>query len=144
MAEGARSTGSGSSDDLTAEIYNVVTGPPHEGDTGQGITINSSRGPVPGILHPGDQIGECAVLWAWGARGGYAGPANAIFADLAEEFTAPGLTSLRPNYRLPGVLPESVLDVMCGLSFLKGIGCTRVALVGHSFGGGRGHRGRHR
>jgi len=76
-----------------------------------------------------------AVLWVWGARGGYAGPAEGVFAHLAEAFSAQGLTSLRLHYRHPGVYVESVLDVRAGLAFLKGRGCARVVLVGHSFGG---------
>ena len=135
MVEEARSTGNENSDDLSANVYDVQTGPPHEGDTGEGILINTSRGPIPGILHRGTQVGEGAILWASGARGGYTGPAYGIYADLAEEFTSQGITSLRLNYRQPGVLPESVLDVMCGVSVLKTIGCSRVTLVGHSFGG---------
>ena len=135
MAQGPPGTGSESPDDLTANVYDVQTGPPHEGDTGEGILINTSRGPIPGIINRGDQGGERAILWASGARGGYSGPAHGIYADLAAEFTSQGITSLRLNYRQPGVLPESVLDVMCGLSVLKGIGCSRVTLVGHSFGG---------
>jgi pimeloyl-ACP methyl ester carboxylesterase len=75
------------------------------------------------------------VLWAWGARGGYAGPAEGIFAQLAEAFLPQGLTSLRLHYRHPGMYVESVLDVRVGLAFLKGRGCARVVLVGHSFGG---------
>jgi dienelactone hydrolase len=54
---------------------------------------------------------------------------------LAEAFSAQGLTSLRLHYRNPGVYVESVLDVRAGLEFLKDRGCSRVVLVGHSFGG---------
>ena len=75
------------------------------------------------------------MLWVWGTGGGYAGPAEGVFANLAQEFTSQGITSLRLNYRYPGVYKESVLDVVCGLQFLKGKGYSRVALVGHSFGG---------
>ena len=75
------------------------------------------------------------MLWVWGARGGYAGPAEGIFANLAEEFISQRITSLRLNYRHPGIFEESVLDAMCGLEFLKDRGCSRVVLVGHSFGG---------
>ena len=42
---------------------------------------------------------------------------------------------MRVNYRNPGSYAESVLDVFCGLEFLKGRGNSRVALGGHSFGG---------
>jgi hypothetical protein len=38
-------------------------------------------------------------------------------------------------YRQPNVFSECVLDVLGGISFIKGLGGTKVALVGHSFGG---------
>jgi len=120
---------------LAPYVYNVDTGPPHEGDTGQGVVLNTNIGQIKAILHQSAESGERAVLWVWGARGGYAGPAEGIFANLAEEFTSQGITSLRLNYRQPGVYAESVLDALAGLEFLKGRGCSRVALVGHSFGG---------
>ena len=120
---------------LALNISNVSTGPPHEGDTGQGVVLTTNRGEIQAILHPNRDGGEGAVLWAWGARGGYAGPAQGIFSNLAEEFTHQGITSLRLNYRNPGDNAESVLDVLYGLKFLKSQGCPRVVLVGHSFGG---------
>ena len=116
-------------------IFGVDTGPPHEGDTGQGVVLHTTLGPIKAILHPSATGGVRAVLWVWGARGGYAGPAEGVFAHLAEAFSAQGLTSLRLHYRHPGVYVESVLDVRAGLAFLKGRGCSRVVLVGHSFGG---------
>ncbi len=73
------------------------------------------------------------MLWVWGARGGYAGPAEGIFANLAEAFTTQGITSLRLDYRHPSAYTESVLDALAGLAFLKHQGCERV-VVGHSFG----------
>ncbi len=116
-------------------IFGVDTGPPHEGDTGQGVVLHTNLGPIKAILHQSAKGGVRAVLWVWGARGGYAGPAEGVFAHLAEAFSAQGLTSLRLHYRNPGVYVESVLDVRAGLEFLKGRGCSRVVLVGHSFGG---------
>ena len=116
-------------------IIGVDTGPPHEGDTGQGVVLHTTLGPIKAMLHQSAKGGVRAVLWVWGARGGYAGPAEGVFAHLAEEFSAQGLTSLRLHYRNPGVYVESVLDVRAGLEFLKGRGCSRVVLVGHSFGG---------
>jgi dienelactone hydrolase len=120
---------------LALQTLKVETGPPHEGDTGQGLVIHTDRGQVRAILHQSANKGDKAVLWVWGARGGYAGPAEGIFANLAEEFTSQDITSLRLNYREPGVNTESVLDALCGLEYLKGMGYSRVALVGHSFGG---------
>ena len=116
-------------------IFGVDTGLPHEGDTGQGVVLHTNLGLIKAILHQSAKGGVRAVLWVWGARGGYAGPAEGVFAHLAEEFSAQGLTSLRLHYRNPGVYVESVLDVRAGLEFLKGRGCSRVVLVGHSFGG---------
>ncbi|MBI4233419.1 MAG: alpha/beta fold hydrolase [Chloroflexi bacterium] len=84
-------------------------------------------------MAPGDS--SAGVVWVWGARGGFEGPAGGIYGVLAEELLAEGITSLRLDYRDPRALHESVLDTLAGVSFLKGIGCGRVALVGHSFGG---------
>lgn len=116
-------------------IRRVDTGPPHEGDTGEGVVLHTQVGPINAILHVSPGGGERAVLWVWGARGGYAGPAGGLFATLAEAFTSQGITSLRLTYRHPGVYAESVLDARAGLAFLKSQGCSSIALVGHSFGG---------
>ncbi len=116
-------------------ILSVSTGPPHEGDTGEGVVLTTDRGEIKAILHPSADGGEQAVLWVWGARGGYTGPAEGIFANLAEEFKPQGISSLRLNYRNPADYTESVIDVLSGLEFLKGRGHSHVALVGHSFGG---------
>ncbi len=116
-------------------ISSVDTGPPHEGDTDQGVVLHTSIGSINAILHQSPEGGEKAVLWVWGARGGYAGPAEGIFANLAEAFTSQGIASLRLNYRHPSVYSESVLDALAGLEFLQRQGCARVAVVGHSFGG---------
>ena len=119
----------------TPHIRAVEYGPPHEGDMGRGVVLTTGLGEVHAILHEASPIGDKAALWVWGARGGYAGPADGIFGTLAEQFTPHGITSLRLNYRQPGVYAECVLDALCGLQFLKQLGCSRVALVGHSFGG---------
>ena len=47
----------------------------------------------------------------------------------------PQLTGLRLHYRKPGEFFECVLDVLAGVSFLRGVGAGDIALVGHSFGG---------
>ncbi len=99
--------------------------------------IKTSRGEITGVLHPCE--GESgAAIYVGGALGGLDGPASKIYVRLAEALAAPeaeaGLTSLRLHYREPGEFEECVLDVVAGLSFLKGLGAQRVALVGHSFG----------
>ena len=95
-----------------------------------------------------------AVIFVGGAMGGLDGPAGGLYPRLAEALREPqdealqsespddadqgklvsGLASLRLHYRQPGEFEECVLDVLGGVSFLKGIGARRVALVGHSFG----------
>ncbi len=101
------------------------------------IVITTSRGEIPCVLHPCE--GEAgAAIYVGGALGGLDGPAGAIYArlagDLARTEGPGGLTGLRLHYRRPGEFLECVLDVLAGLSFLKGLGARRVALVGHSFG----------
>lgn len=44
------------------------------------------------------------------------------------------MTGLRLQYREPNEFEECVLDVLGGISFLRGIGAQRIALIGHSFG----------
>ena len=74
--------------------------------------------------------------FGYGARrGGLDGPADRIYATLSDELLTDGITSLRVDYRQPRVLMESVMDTLAGVSFLKGLGYSSVALVGHSFGG---------
>lgn len=101
------------------------------------LIIKSTRGDIAALLHPCE--GESgASIFVGGALGGLDGPANAIYERLAIDLVAPddgvGLTSLRLHYRQPGEFQECVLDVLGGLSLLKGLGAQRVALVGHSFG----------
>ncbi len=119
----------------TPQIRDVYMCPPHEGDTGEGVILDTEAGNINAILHQGVEADERAVLWVWGARGGYAGPAEGIFANLSEEFTAQGITSLRLNYRYPSAYGDSVLDALVGLDYLSSKGHSRITLVGHSFGG---------
>jgi hypothetical protein len=98
------------------------------------VILQTSRGRIQCFFHPSPRISG-AVIWVGGALGGVMGPAGGLYADLAEALVGHGITSLRLDYRQPGVFPECVLDVLAGASFLKGLGATGVALVGHSFGG---------
>ena len=98
------------------------------------ININSTRGEINGILHTCE--GEPgAVIYVGGALGGFDGPAGGLYPKLAHELSLPGgMTGLRLHYRQPGEFEECVLDVLGGVSFLRGVGAERVVLVGHSFG----------
>ena len=61
----------------------------------------------------------------WGARftpsGG--GPADGLYAELAQELAQQGVSSFRLFYRMPGAEPgpfeECVLDLLGGVSFLS-------------------------
>ena len=101
------------------------------------VAISTSRGDLTGVLHPCEDRPGAAVF-VGGALGGLDGPAGGLYPRLAAALSPPdeanGLSSLRLHYRQPGELQECVLDVLAGVSFLKGIGAREVALVGHSFG----------
>ncbi len=133
-------------DDFTGdlELFIRAIAARDRGDGTLDVIINSSRGEIPAVLHARE--GEPgAVIFVPGALGGLDGPAGRLYPRLAEALRAApqdapapedarGLSSLRLHYRQPDVFQECVLDVLGGLSFLKGIGARRVALVGHSFG----------
>lgn len=122
-------------DDLSILILGIEKWQPPEGQAGQGMLLNTTRGDIEAIIHhESDSYKSKAIVWVWGAHGGFDGPGDGIFGVLAEELKSQ-MTSLRINYRQPGDLQESVLDTLAGISFLKGTGHTDVALVGHSFGG---------
>ncbi len=125
----------GLNEDLELSIQGVAA---RERDDGAvDVSLNTSRGELAGILHPCE--GESgAALFIGGALGGFDGPGRGLYPRLAGALAEPeepgGLTSLRLHYRRPGEFQECVLDVLGGLSFLKGIGARHAAIVGHSFG----------
>ncbi len=98
------------------------------------LVMQTSRGDLGGLLHACEG-GTGAVIFVGGASGGTDGPADRLYVRLGQELVERGITSLRLGYRLPGEFEECLLDTLGGLSFLRGIGAERVALVGHSFGG---------
>ena len=102
----------------------------------RGVRLDATRGAVDCLFHPpqGERTGT-AVLFVPGARGGFGGPANGLYADLAGALAAQGIAGLRLNYRHPANLDESTLDALVAVWHLAGQGYERVAVVGHSFGG---------
>ena len=110
--------------------FTGVSARPRE-DEALDILLETTRGVIPGILHPCEGEDGVVIFIAGGRE--LKGPADGIYERLATEFMAEGITSLRLGERRPGVFIESVGDVLAGLSFLKGIGAKRVVLVGHSF-----------
>jgi pimeloyl-ACP methyl ester carboxylesterase len=76
-----------------------------------------------------------AVLWVFGAGGGFGGPAGGVYTRLASRLVNDGIASLCVDYRYPGRLRPCVDDVRSGLEYLRADGAGRAILVGHSFGG---------
>ncbi|WP_439620687.1 alpha/beta hydrolase [Gemmata sp.] len=101
---------------------------------GDRLTLRTSAGEVPCRWHDAPS-GDAAVLWVFGAGGGLNGPAGGLYPRLAALLAPGGVASLELAYRFPGDLGECVADVLLGVAHLASVGRTRVALVGHSFGG---------
>jgi dienelactone hydrolase len=122
----------GPAEDITLRLLQVRGMPPDE--TGaMRIQLVTTRGEIEGILHPVEG-GTGAVLCVSGAMGGLDGPADHLYARLANALAVKSVSTLRLDYRMPNVFEECVADVLAGCSFLKGIGAVSVALLGHSFG----------
>ncbi len=101
------------------------------------VTIPTSRGDVAAVYHPVANA-RAAVLMVGGTDGGFDGPADRVYPTLAADLTSRGVASLRVDFRVhqaPGDLEEGTHDVLAGIRFLEEAGVSRVALVGHSFGG---------
>ena len=105
-----------------------------DGDVGEGLKFKTSRGDFDAILHRATNAQQ-AVIWVCGARGGFGGPGPGTYARMAQRFAEDGITSLRMDYRSPGDVFECTLDLLAGVSYLKGAGHQPVVVVGHSFGG---------
>jgi hypothetical protein len=98
------------------------------------VTLRTDQGLIRGRYHPSAD-GDAAVLWVFGAGGGLGGPAGGVYDRLGRQLASEGIASLELDYRRPADLAPCVLDVQLGIQFLGRHGKTRVALVGHSFGG---------
>jgi dienelactone hydrolase len=129
MSDGGQEDGD---QELELSIQNVAAHPEPDGNLR--VMLQTTRGEIRAVLHacataPG------AAIYVGGAMGGFEGPANDLYGRLANRLR-PQLSGLRLHYRRPGEFEECVLDVLAGVSFLRGIGATGgIALVGHSFGG---------
>jgi pimeloyl-ACP methyl ester carboxylesterase len=117
--------------DLELGIEQVAAHPEDDGTLR--LMIKTTRGEIRGVLHP-CAAGPGAVVFVGGAMGGLQGPAHDLYPRLAERLR-PAMSGLRIHYRQPGEFFECVLDVLAGVSFLRGVGAGEIALVGHSFGG---------
>lgn len=118
-------------DDLTVNITGIEPGAEEAG--ARPITITTDRGAIATVLHA-TPPSRHVVVCVGGVGGGLDGPAM-IYPRLGAELPGRGLAVFRLAYRRPGETVECLADLMAGLGFLQSIGCSRVALVGHSFGG---------
>jgi fermentation-respiration switch protein FrsA (DUF1100 family) len=118
--------------DRTLILRGVSRAPDVDGT--ERVALDTDRGVIGCRWHPAAD-GDDAVLWVFGAGGGLGGPAGGLYARLAAQLVPRRVASLELDYRRPGQLGECVLDVLLGIHHLASLGRTRVALVGHSFGG---------
>src|SRR5579885_137409 len=102
-------------------------------DGARKLIIQTTRGPIPMILHAaGDP--DRAALCVSGAIGGLDGPSR-LYPRLGEQLPAVGVAVARIDYREPNEFGECLLDAMAGMALLRGMRYRRAALIGHSFGG---------
>ncbi len=119
---------------LKVNVNEVRSIPLPDGDAGEGLLLATDRGEIRAILNRAPDSTK-GVIWVCGARGGFGGPGPGLYAQLAQEFTAQGITSLRLDYRIPNELPECAMDLLAGVACLEDMGHDPVVVVGHSFGG---------
>src|ERR1043166_480567 len=110
-------------------IHDVRTGPPPEGQLGEGLLLRTDRGDLQAILHPAPEA-QYGVIWVGGARGGFGRPGQGAYARLADVLRRDRISSLRLRYRHPNVLPACALDIMAGISYLTHCRVQPVVLVG--------------
>src|ERR1039458_1222419 len=96
------------SDGINLRITGVEPGPEVAG--ARWLQIQTTRGPIPMILHRAAEPGR-AALCVSGAIGGYDGPAI-LYARLGLDLPKKGIAIARINYRAPNDFGECVLDTM--------------------------------
>ena len=98
----------------------------------------SRAGPIDAMWRQPEGVSRGSVLCVGGFDGGFEGPANGIFAALADFLPGIGIGVLRLDFRIktsPGPIDAGTDDVLAGLEWLAEQKAAPVALIGHSFGG---------
>jgi pimeloyl-ACP methyl ester carboxylesterase len=67
--------------------------------------------------------------------GGFLGPAHGLYLHLGSELARLGVGTVCVDYRRPGDLDSSLLDVAATADWAMRSGARRFVCVGHSFGG---------
>jgi hypothetical protein len=102
------------------------------------LKLQTDRGAIDARYHPVPaeaRTKNLGVVWVGGAGGGLDGPARGLYPEACQRLQKAGIAGLRLHYRKPNQLRNCVLDTLAGVAFLAREGATKVALVGHSFGG---------
>ena len=105
-----------------------------ERDGAHDLVFETNDGVIRARHHAGAEDGP-AILWVFGAGGGFGGPAGGVYERLAGRLTPHFFASLQVDYRYPVDLNACTLDVLAGIECLASVGHTHIVLVGHSFGG---------
>jgi pimeloyl-ACP methyl ester carboxylesterase len=87
------------------------------------------------LLWHGDPEAEDVVLLGGGGMGGFLGPAHGLYLHLGRELPRLGIAVIGIDYRRPGDLDRSLLDVAATADWAMRSGARRFVCVGHSFGG---------
>jgi len=103
------------------------------------VIVPSALGPVDARWHPPMATAvRGAVVCVGGFDGGFDGPAEGIYGDLADALPESGIGVLRLDFRVktsPGPIDHGTADLLAGIDWLVGQGIERIALIGHSYGG---------
>jgi alpha/beta superfamily hydrolase len=105
-----------------------------DADGARAFEIDTDAGVIRAMYHE-VASSNAAVIWMFGPSGGLEGPAGGMYTRLAKELVTYEVASLRVDYRHPGDIEACVLDILVSVHVLQSLGCTRIVLVGHSFGG---------
>ncbi len=95
------------------------------------MEVVTADGIIVCLRHGLDAGEDATTLYLGGALGGLSGPAHGLYHKLGRK-----LGGVRVHYRKPGHLEDCLFDVLLVHHLLARRGVERVALVGHSFGGG--------
>jgi hypothetical protein len=105
-----------------------------DADGARAFDIQTDAGVIHAMYHEAP-FSDAAVIWMFGSGGRLDGPAGELCLQLSKELLSHDIASLRMEYRHPGDIEACVLDTLVSAHVLQSLGCTRVVLVGHSFGG---------
>lgn len=102
------------------------------------VELFTMRGMVTMMWHQvpaGTAVLPAAIVACGGAMGGLLGPAQGLYQQLGDRWSAHGVPVLRVSYRRPNDLDACSLDVAAVIQLAADAGAQKVVVMGHSFGG---------